>query len=251
MSKKTKINYRKIWEDHNSQKIPPGYHIHHIDGNKDNNNPENLQCLSAEEHWMVHYLQGDPVALYGKFVQGAAEAGRKGGKNAKGKPKRLTEEHKQKSTETITKWSRENKGRKDSEETKKNKSLAQTGEKNGMYGKNHTVEAKMKISEINKGNTYCVGRILSNETKQLISDSREKFFKNGGKSGFSNVYTIISNNKIICTKMHKNDIMLSLNLSEKDFKSLYTWCKRNKDINIMHPKFKIRMINEGKYYDNL
>jgi hypothetical protein len=31
-------------------------------------------------HWWAHYLRGDPVALNGKFVQGASEAGKLGGR---------------------------------------------------------------------------------------------------------------------------------------------------------------------------
>jgi len=250
MTKKTKMNYRKIWEEYNNQKIPKGYHIHHIDGNKDNNDPENLQCVSPEDHFMIHYLQGDPVALYGKFIQGAAEAGKKGGKSGKGGTKNRPEHAKRRSTEVITKWSRENKGRKDSEETRKKKSLATSGEKNGMYKRNHTPEAKIKMSQSATGNTRCVGRILSDETKNRMSVSRAKFLDNGGKSGFSNVYSIVTEDDgIICTKMHKNDIMILLNFGEKDFKALYSWCKRNKDV--MHPRFRMRIINEGKYYDNL
>lgn len=250
MTKKTKINYRKIWEEYNNQKIPKGYHIHHIDGNRENNDPENLQCVSPEEHFMIHYLQGDSVALYGKFIQGAAEAGSKGGKKGKGGTKNRPEHAKRRSTEVIAKWSRENKGRKDSEETRKKKSLATSGEKNGMYNKKHTSEAKQKMSEAAMGNTRCVGRILSAETKNRISDSRAKFIANGGKSGFSNAYSIIKEDgSFICKKMHKNDIMILLNFSEKDFKALYKWCKKNKDF--MHPRFKMRIINEGKYYDNL
>jgi len=30
-------NYRKIYEQHHGIKIPKGYHIHHIDGNHNNN----------------------------------------------------------------------------------------------------------------------------------------------------------------------------------------------------------------------
>jgi hypothetical protein len=70
-------NYRKIWEEYNQRKIPKGYHIHHIDGNHDNNDPLNLECLSAEEHWQRHYEQGDIVAINGKFIQGASDAGKK------------------------------------------------------------------------------------------------------------------------------------------------------------------------------
>lgn len=56
--------YRRIWEQHNNQKIPKdnqgrSYEIHHIDGNHDNNHPSNLQLVTIEEHYKIHYNQGD------------------------------------------------------------------------------------------------------------------------------------------------------------------------------------------------
>lgn len=51
--------HRKSWEKHYNQKIPKGWHIHHIDGNPKNNNPENLMCVSKHVHWCIHLLQGD------------------------------------------------------------------------------------------------------------------------------------------------------------------------------------------------
>lgn len=39
--------YRQIYEQHFGN-IPKGYHIHHIDGNRDNNNPKNLITLSRK-----------------------------------------------------------------------------------------------------------------------------------------------------------------------------------------------------------
>jgi len=57
-------NYRKIWEEANNAKIPKGYHIHHIDGNHNNNNPDNLLCVSVQEHFNIHKSQGDWGACY-------------------------------------------------------------------------------------------------------------------------------------------------------------------------------------------
>jgi hypothetical protein len=39
-----------------------GEQIHHIDGNRENNKLENLICVSIEDHYKIHYEQGDFVA---------------------------------------------------------------------------------------------------------------------------------------------------------------------------------------------
>lgn len=56
-------NYRKIYEEHQG-KIPKdttgrSYEIHHIDGNHTNNTPSNLIAVTLEEHYNIHYSQGD------------------------------------------------------------------------------------------------------------------------------------------------------------------------------------------------
>lgn len=69
--------HRQVWRKHTGLIIPKGWHVHHLDGDHRNNSPENLICVSAWVHWCIHFLQGDPVALNGKFVQGAQEAARR------------------------------------------------------------------------------------------------------------------------------------------------------------------------------
>lgn len=71
--------YRKIYEDYHGIKIPKGCHIHHIDGDRSNNHPQNLKLLTPEEHYKIHLHQGDSVAYRGKFIQGASSAGKIGG----------------------------------------------------------------------------------------------------------------------------------------------------------------------------
>jgi hypothetical protein len=56
-------NYKKIWIKHNGT-IPKDengrpYEIHHIDGNHNNNNIDNLMCVSIKEHYDIHYNQED------------------------------------------------------------------------------------------------------------------------------------------------------------------------------------------------
>lgn len=59
--------YRKIYEEHYGP-IPRDHNgrsfdIHHIDGNKKNNDPKNLVALSIEDHLKVHRDQGDHKAV--------------------------------------------------------------------------------------------------------------------------------------------------------------------------------------------
>lgn len=58
--------YRKIYENHFG-KIPKDeqgrtYDIHHIDGNRHNNNHTNLKAVSVQEHYNIHLNQGDLAA---------------------------------------------------------------------------------------------------------------------------------------------------------------------------------------------
>jgi hypothetical protein len=61
--KRTKVNYRKIYQD-NFGPIPKDeygrtFEIHHIDGDNWNNTPSNLKALSIKEHYELHKSQGD------------------------------------------------------------------------------------------------------------------------------------------------------------------------------------------------
>jgi hypothetical protein len=56
-------NYRNIYENHHGiipqEENGRSYHIHHIDGNRMNNDPANLIALSIQEHYNIHHLQND------------------------------------------------------------------------------------------------------------------------------------------------------------------------------------------------
>jgi hypothetical protein len=57
------MHYRKIWENANGiipkDKLGRPYEIHHIDGNRENNDLNNLICVSIEEHFRIRYEQKD------------------------------------------------------------------------------------------------------------------------------------------------------------------------------------------------
>lgn len=57
--------HRQIFEDHYGP-IPKGYHIHHIDGNTENNSIDNLQVLPARVHATVYLkeMTSDELAQY-------------------------------------------------------------------------------------------------------------------------------------------------------------------------------------------
>jgi hypothetical protein len=61
-------NYRKIYENHIGliSKDSDGrtYEIHHIDGNHSNNDPSNLKAVTIQEHYDIHYAQGDWGACF-------------------------------------------------------------------------------------------------------------------------------------------------------------------------------------------
>ena len=57
------MKYRKLWEN-NRGPIPKdelgrSYEIHHIDGNRKNNDLSNLMCVSIEDHYRIHLDQKD------------------------------------------------------------------------------------------------------------------------------------------------------------------------------------------------
>ena len=43
-----------VWENANGRKIPDGFVVHHINGKKDDNDPNNLKLLSRAEHVRLH-----------------------------------------------------------------------------------------------------------------------------------------------------------------------------------------------------
>lgn len=64
----TKSNFRKIYKDYHGS-IPVDdkgrtYEIHHIDGNRNNNDISNLIAVSIQEHYNIHYSQEDWGACF-------------------------------------------------------------------------------------------------------------------------------------------------------------------------------------------
>ena len=58
--------HRYIYEFHNG-KLPDGYHVHHLDRDKNNNNIDNLKAVSSKGHADEH--AEDRAARYDKIVE--------------------------------------------------------------------------------------------------------------------------------------------------------------------------------------
>lgn len=53
--------HRIVWMVSREADIPPGYEVHHIDGDVTNNQPGNLMCLHPHDHRLCHFLASNEV----------------------------------------------------------------------------------------------------------------------------------------------------------------------------------------------
>ena len=190
-------NYRKIWESCFGaapiDEVGRPFDIHHLDGNRNNNEISNLKAVSIREHYNIHYNQGDwgACVMIKKRLNLSKEEVelivQKRSESRKGTTQ--SDETKEKIRSTLT-------GRKRgplSEEWKAKLSKANKGKKrnNGRTGSRHSEEAKKKIGEANskalKGRKLSeeerlkrIGRVswnkggtCSEETKKRISESKK------------------------------------------------------------------------------
>ena len=52
-------NYRQIYQTEHPEEDITGKHIHHLDGDRSNNDPMNLIAVSIEDHYKIHFHQRD------------------------------------------------------------------------------------------------------------------------------------------------------------------------------------------------
>ena len=67
--------HRYVWEKENGP-VPDGYHVHHVDGNPDNNEIANLCLLTASEHSSFHAGQEKNKQKARESIKVASQAAR-------------------------------------------------------------------------------------------------------------------------------------------------------------------------------
>jgi len=146
-----KMLHRLIFEDHHNIEIPEDSIIHHKDGNKLNNDIDNLILMSRGEHSTLHHIG----------MKHSDETKKNFSKMRKG---HLVSE------ETRKKISKANKGQKRTVNSKRLMSKNHydcSGENNPMYGRRHSLEKKMEMSlDRNSSGYFRVNKQKSKKVEQ-------------------------------------------------------------------------------------
>lgn len=149
---------REEFVKHGKPKGVEYYTVHNLldHWKNDNNIPDNVQCVVHHrddteecikynnEHYELYGFNEDGTFEYGKYVIFMTNV------------EHNTYHHK---------------GKIISDATREKLSLANSGEKNGFYGKSHTEETKQKMREANTGRKH------SEETKQKLRELRSQQMK--------------------------------------------------------------------------
>lgn len=57
------MNYRKFYQEQTEVELPKDFDVHHIDGNRKNNDIMNLIALPSKLHHQYHFFQGSETEI--------------------------------------------------------------------------------------------------------------------------------------------------------------------------------------------
>ena len=156
-----KSMHRYVWEYYNG-KIPKGYEIHHIDGDKGNNDISNLECISKKSHLEIHSRNLTPEQ----------REWRRNNLNTKARPKAI-EWHK---SEEGIEWHRQQVLTRKDNRTKLNCTCQQCGK-------------QFIVFTNNKGKKYCSGACEQKYRRQNGLNNTEAICVICGKEFITDKYS--------------------------------------------------------------
>jgi hypothetical protein len=185
MKGRNKYQYRKIWEQYHGDipldELGRPYDIHHIDGNRENNNIDNLLAVSIQEHYDIHFKQEDWGACKALSMRLNDMP-----LNEKAELSRKIHTGRKRSEETKQKISKANKGRTQSLEERKKRSKPRPG--SGPQGaRSEETKQKMRKPKSEEHKKAMRGKpkpgagpqgARSEETKQKMRKPRSEECKN-------------------------------------------------------------------------
>lgn len=83
-TRSSKYLHREVWLFHNGA-IPDGYHVHHKDHDRDNNDMSNLECIPKQQHLSEHMTPERRAWASKNVVEKAMPAARKWHQTEEGK----------------------------------------------------------------------------------------------------------------------------------------------------------------------
>lgn len=122
------------------------------------------------------------------------------------------------------------------------------GERNGMYGKTHTEEIKRLNSELKKGNTYCKGKKLSDETKQKLSNIRKNNYTGEDNPFFGKHHTDETKEKI--REKNKGRLPPNIMRISIDGNIYISMTEASRQLNIPTPTILWRIKSKNPKFDN-
>lgn len=176
------MNYEKIYQSLTRKRLRDldAKEIHHIVPKSlgGDDSPENLVELTPREHFIAHRLL--TKITVGKDKTKMVFALWRMSNEGMVKNSRLYETIREEFVKTLSEYRTGKKFSKHSDEAREKAKLRSIGDKNNMYGKNHSAETKMKISESKKGkgvgkDNPFYGKTHSKETiENIAKKSSEK-----------------------------------------------------------------------------
>ena len=187
------VNYRKIYEQYYGpipkDELSRTFHIHHIDGNRTNNSPENLIAVSIQNHYDIHHAQGDwgACVLLSKQLKLTAneifEMAQKNGKANRGKKRSDEAKDKMRNKKLGVKQNEKQKahlyGRTVSLESREKSRISNTGKKRSQQTRqNNNAASQRQISNgahpsqikwccINCKTTYSINNLRTHSCLKL------------------------------------------------------------------------------------